>query len=186
VHVIDNIKTIHDGWGRFHLVTMVSPDGTRHPRQVEDHGDAVCVLPYDPERRVVMLVRQPRVGPLFAGRDALLLEAPAGLTDGEEPADAGRREVMEETGIRLGELQHAGSLWSMPGCATEMMHFYLAAYGEADRIGDGGGVDGEGEEIEVVEMPIAVAARQAASGGITDMKTVFALQALQLRHPALF
>ncbi|GAB4355174.1 MAG: NUDIX domain-containing protein [Oricola sp.] len=186
MHVIDNIKTIHDGWGRFHLVTMRSPDGTEHRRQVEDHGDACCVLPYDPVRHVVTLVRQPRVGPLFAGADALLLEAPAGLTDGEDPADAVRREAMEETGLRLADLQPVGTMWSMPGCATERVHLYLAAYGEADRVGDGGGHPHEGEEIEVVEMPITVAARQAASGGIRDMKTVLLMQALQLRHPALF
>jgi hypothetical protein len=61
VHVIDNIKTVHDGWGRFLLVTMRYGDGSTHPRQLEDHGDAAAVLPYDPERRVVVLVRQPRV-----------------------------------------------------------------------------------------------------------------------------
>lgn len=186
MHVIDNIKTIHDGWGRFYLVTMKSPDGSEHPRQLEDHGDATCVLPYDPERRVVTLVRQPRVGPLFSGADALLLEAPAGVTDGEDPAAAARREAMEETGLRLGDLEPAGALWSMPGCATERMYLYLAAYGAADRVGDGGGVEHEGEEIEVIEMPAAEAAAMLSDGRIADMKTVVVLQALQLRHPQLF
>ncbi|MAS05582.1 MAG: NUDIX hydrolase [Ahrensia sp.] len=165
---------------------MKSPDGSEHPRQLEDHGDATCVLPYDPERRVVTLVRQPRVGPLFSGADALLLEAPAGVTDGEDPAAAARREAMEETGLRLGDLEPAGALWSMPGCATERMYLYLAAYGAADRVGDGGGVEHEGEEIEVVEMPAAEAAAMLSDGRIADMKTVVVLQALQLRHPQLF
>ena len=186
MHVIDNIKTIHDGWGRFHLVTMKSPDGAEHVRQLEDHGDANCVLPYDPERRVVTLVRQPRVGPLFKGADALMLEAPAGVTDGEDPAEAARREAMEETGLRLSELEPAGAFWSMPGCATEKMYFYLAAYGVADRIGEGGGLAHEGEEIEVIEMPAAEAAAMLADGRIADMKTAVALQALQLRRPELF
>ena len=186
MHVIDNIKTIHDGWGRFHLVMIKSPDGSEHPRQVEDHGDATCVLPYDPERQVVTLVRQPRAGPLFVGADALLLEAPAGVTDGEDPADAARREAMEETGLRLSDLEPAGALWTMPGCATEKMYLYLAAYGAADRVGAGGGAEDEHEEIEVVEMPAAEAVRQAASGEICDMKTVFLLQALRLRRPEVF
>ena len=186
MHVIDNIKTIHDGWGRFYLVTMKSPDGSEHLRQLEDHGDAACVLPYDPARRVVTLVRQPRTGPLFKGADALLLEAPAGVTDGEAPAEAARREAMEETGLRLGELEPAGALWSMPGCATEQMHFYMAAYGADDRIGDGGGVAHEGEEIEVIEMPAAEAAAMLADGRIADMKTAYLIQTLRLRRPDLF
>ena len=62
----------------------------------------------------------------------------------------------------------------------------LAAYGAADRVGDGGGVEHEGEEIEVVEMPAAEAAAMLSDGRIADMKTVVVLQALQLRHPQLF
>lgn len=186
MHVIDKIKTVHDGWGRFHLATLRYPDGSEHPRQIEDHGETTCVLPYDPDRRVVTLVRQPRPGPLFVGAPALLIEAPAGVTDGEDPAHAARREAMEETGLRLGDLQSLGALWSMPGCATERMHCYLAAYGETDRVGDGGGVAHEGEDIEVMELPVAEAAAMVASGEICDMKTVFLMQALQLRCPQLF
>lgn len=186
MHVIDNIKTIHDGWGRFHLVTMKSPDGAEHLRQLEDHGDATCVLPYDPERRVVTLVRQPRVGPLFKGADALLLEAPAGVTDGEDPAEAARREAMEETGVRLNELEPTGVFWSMPGCATEKMYFYLGAYGVADRIGEGGGIAHEGEEIEVIEVPAAEAMAMLADGRIADMKTAYLIQTLRLKLPDLF
>lgn len=186
MHVIDNIKTIHEGWGRFCLVTLKSPDGTRHQRQVEDHGAAAAVLPYDPERRMVTLVRQPRVGPLFAGAEAMLLEVPAGLTDGEDPEAAARREAMEETGLRLGAMEPLGGFWSTPGSTTEKIHLYLAAYCAADRIGEGGGVAHEGEDIEVVEMSAAEAIAMVRDGRLADMKTVCLLQALQLRRPDLF
>lgn len=186
MHVIDNIKTIHDGWGRFHLVTMKSPDGSEHPRQVEDHGDATCVLPYDPARRVVTLVRQPRAGPLFVGADALLLEAPAGVTDGEDPADAARREAMEETGLRLSGLEPAGALWTMPGCATEKMHLYLAAYSAEDKVSAGGGAEDEHEEIEVVEMSVGEVVAMLADGRIADMKTAYLIQTLRQKLPGLF
>ena len=182
---IEKVETVHDGWGRFMLATVRNGAGERFRRQIEDHGGAVCVLPYDPDRRCVTLVRQIRIGPLFAGADAILLEAPAGLTDGEAPEMAGRREVEEETGIALKEVEPAGSHWSMPGCATERMHFFLAAYGQGDRVSDGGGVAHEHEDIEVVELPFAETFVMIRDGRICDMKTVLVLQALALRHPEL-
>ncbi|WP_223385615.1 NUDIX domain-containing protein [Oricola cellulosilytica] len=181
MHSIENIETIHDGWGRFHVVTVSRGDGGTMLRQVEDHGDAVCVLPYDPVREVATLVRQPRIAPLFRGADALLLEVPAGLTDGEAPADAAMREVLEETGLQLGALTPAGSLWSMPGCATERMHCFLAAYSAADKVGEGGGVADEHEEIEVVELALTEADEMVRDGRISDMKTVYLLQTLKLQ-----
>ncbi|MEC9344043.1 MAG: NUDIX hydrolase [Pseudomonadota bacterium] len=185
MHVIDKIKTVHEGWGRFHLVTVRNGAGETFVRQVEDHGEAVCVLPYDPGRGCVMLVRQPRVGPLFTDRDSMLVEAPAGLTDGESPAIAGMREVEEETGIALAALEPAGSLWTMPGCATERMHCFLAPYCAGDRVSAGGGAPGENEEIETVELPLAEAFAMLKDGRIEDMKTTYLLQALALRHPGL-
>ena len=186
MHRIEDIKTLHDGWGRFHLVTVSRDDGETFVRQVEDHGPATSVLPYDPDRRVLTLVRQPRAAPLLLGTDPMLLEAPAGVTDGEDPAKAAAREAMEETGLKLRDLQPAGSLWSMPGCATEVMHCFLAAYSEADRTGDGGGVDHEHEEIEVVELPATDAAAMLEDGRIADMKTAYLIQTLRLARPDLF
>lgn len=182
---IDKVRTVHDGWGRFLIATVHNQAGARFERQIEDHGSAVCVLPYDPVRRCVTLVRQARIGPLYLGAEPMLIEAPAGLTDGEEPEAAGRREVAEETGLRLGTMEPAGAYWSMPGCATERMHFFLAAYEAADRVSDGGGVAHEHEDIEVIEVAIADALAMLRDGRICDMKTVLVLQALALGHSEL-
>jgi nudix-type nucleoside diphosphatase (YffH/AdpP family) len=130
----------------------------------------------------VTLVRQPRIGPMYVGEEAMLLEAPAGLTDGEAPEEAGKREVEEETGLRLHEMESVGAHWSMPGCATERMHVFLAAYGPADRVSNGGGVAHEHEEIEVVELPFVEALAMIRDGRICDMKTVMVLQSLALGH----
>ena len=177
---------VHEGWGRFLIATVRNRKGERFKRQIEDHGAAVCVLPYDPERKCVTLVRQPRIGPLFLDEEAVLLEAPAGLTDGEPPEEAGRREVDEETGIVLRALEPVGAFWAMPGCATERIHLFLAAYEPADRVSDGGGVATEHEDIEVVELPLTEAMAMTGDGRICDIKTVLALQALALRHRELF
>ena len=126
IAVTEIVKTriVHSGWGRWMMVTLRLPDGTEVERQLEDHGAAVAVLPYDPQRRVALLVEQVRTGPLFVDpAGAVLLEAPAGLVDaGEDAATAARREAMEETGVRLGELEPLGGAYSAPGSTTCLLY----------------------------------------------------------------
>ena len=182
-------KTIlHQGWSTFYRATIRLEDGTEVAREVEDHGVGVAVLPYDPARRVALLVRQLRNGPLVAGFDApWLLEAPAGLVDaGEETAAAARREALEEVGVRLLGLEPLGVPFSCPGVSTERISLYLGAYREADRVSAGGGLAVEHENIEVVEMPLATLADMADAGELADLKTLALILHLRLRRPDLF
>lgn len=183
---IRGTRTIHDGWASFLVADVTTPDGAEVSREIEDHGEAVCVLPYDPERRVATLIRQFRAPPFFTAGVPDLLEAPAGLLDEADPEAGVRREAYEETGLRLSDLEHLATLWSMPGISTERMHLYLAAYGQADREGPGGGVADENEAITVVEMPLAALATMSEAGAITDMKTLTLVLGLRLRRPELF
>ena len=80
-----SIRTVHEGWSRFMTAKVVLPDGHVADRQIEDHGRGVSVLPYDPERRVALLVRQPRTAAHFAGGVLDMLEAIAGRLEGDEP-----------------------------------------------------------------------------------------------------
>jgi nudix-type nucleoside diphosphatase (YffH/AdpP family) len=162
------------------------PDGEVIKREVEDHGAAVCVLPYDPERRVAMLVRQFRAAVFHASGETEVLEAPAGMLDEDDPADCARREALEEVGLTLNALEPAGAVWTMPGISTEFMHLYLAAYGPADRTGEGGGVAGEHENITVAEIKLFDLADMADRGKLVDLKTLTLLQILRLRRPDLF
>ena len=173
------------GWCSILLAQVRYPDGHMVAREIEDHGRAACVLPYDPRRRTVLLVRQLRVPPLHAASVATLLEAPAGLIDpGEDGASAARREAMEEVGVRLGTLERVASAWTMPGISTERMELFLGTYAAADRSGTGGGI--EDESIEVVELPLAELAAAADAGTLDDMKTLVLVQSLRLKHPHLF
>ena len=173
------------GWCRLLLAQVLYPDGRIVKREIEDHGRASCVLPYDPARMTALLVRQLRVPPLHAGGDATLLEAPAGLIDpGEDGDTAARREAMEEVGVRLTSLDLVSSAWSMPGISTERMDLFLGLYAAADRTGAGGGIDDEG--IEVAEMPLSELAAMADAGTMNDMKTLVLVQTLRLRRPELF
>lgn len=179
-------RLAHDGWARLLLAEVDLPDGTLATREIEDHGDAVAVLPYDPEREVALLVRQFRAPVLHAGVADWLLEAPAGLRDEPDAEAAARREAMEEVGLKLGPLEPVATAFSMPGISTERMALYLAPFSAADRVAAGGGLDSEHEGITVVEVTLAELARLADSGALTDLKTLALVQTLRLRRPDLF
>ena len=184
IEIIGTEEKYH-GWCTLLLAQVRYPDGRIVKREIEDHGRASCVLPYDPARKTALLVRQLRLPPLYAGGEATILEAPAGLIDpGEDGSTAARREAMEEVGVRLTSLDLVTSAWSMPGISAERMDMFLAAYATADRTGAGGGIDDEG--IEVVEMPLSELAAMADAGTLNDMKTLVLVQTLRLRRPELF
>ena len=180
-------EMIYSGWGRFLLLQVELGDGRLAQRQLEDHGEAAAVLAYDPERKVALLVRQPRAGPLYCGFEPHLMEAAAGVIDpGESAAATAVREAREELGVRLTGVEPVVAAWSMPGVSSERIHLFLAPYAATDRVAAGGGVAEEGEEIEVLELPLKTLVEQADSGTLTDIKTLALVWALARRRPELF
>ena len=183
---ITDVATLYEGWSDLLKLTIRTPSGGTFTREVEDHGAAVAVLPYDPERRVAVLARQFRAPVMHAGGPDTLLEAPAGMLDEDDPEACARREAEEEVGLRLSRLERVGTVWPCPGVSTERIDLFLAPFTGADRISDGGGLADENEDIEVVEMPLADLWGLAERGEIQDLKTLALAQALRLRHPELF
>lgn len=183
---IEKLDVLHKGWNSVSIATIRLADGQHITRSIEDHGSAICVLTYDPKRHMAILVRQFRAPAFIADGQHDLLEAIAGLIDDEPPEDTARREAMEEAGLKLGTLEPVSRVWSIPGSSTERIDLYLAPYGVNDRIGDGGGLDHEHENITVVELPLTELARMADAGEIDDLKTLALVQTLRLRQPGLF
>ena len=183
---IEKIETIHKGWSTYSIAHIRMPGGQRFTRELEDHGNAVAVLPYDPLRRRAILVRQFRAPVYVVAQEPDLLEVIAGILDEADAGDAARREAQEETGLVLTELEHVGRLWSSPGICTERMDLFLAPYAHADRTGEGGGLAHEHEDITVVELPLDALAAAADNGQLVDMKSFALVQSLRLRHPDLF
>ncbi len=183
---IQRVETLHEGWSRLLKITVEMPDGRTMTREVLNSTAAAAVLPYDSGRRTVILIRQFRAPVMHVEGHPDFLEAVAGLLDGDEPETCARREAMEEAGLRLATLEPVATAWSAPGMTTERLHLFLAPYTAADRVGEGGGLAEEHEEIEVLEIGLDELAGLLDSGAIADMKTLILVQALQLRHPALF
>lgn len=181
-----DLRTVYEGWLKVSVGRFRADDGTEFGREIEDHGNAVAVLPYDPARGCALLARQFRA-PVFArSGEAALLEVAAGILDEDDPQACARREAMEELGLRLGDLEPIGTVVAMPGISTETMRLYLAPYAAANRVAPGGGLAEEHERIEVVELPLAELATLADAGKIADMKTLLLVQTLRLRKPVLF
>jgi nudix-type nucleoside diphosphatase (YffH/AdpP family) len=184
---IKESKLVYDGWTRFLVLEVESPDGHQMTRAVLDHGESACVLPYDSERRTALLVSQQRVPQLYLGHPEPSLEAIAGRLEPDESVEESmRREAEEEAGLRLRALETVATCWVSPGVSTERIHLYLAAYAPADRTGPGGGRAEELENIEVKELTLSELARLADSGSIIDAKTMLLIQTLRLRQPRLF
>ncbi|MEO4000374.1 NUDIX hydrolase [Mesorhizobium sp. CAU 1732] len=183
---ITGTTELHTGWTRF-LRVDIEDGPQRFSREVEDHGNAAAVLPYDPVSRKVVLVRLLRGPMLHAGTDGMSLEVPAGIVDdGEDFMDAARREALEETGLKISDLEHIGTVWTTPGISTERIALFLAPFGPADRIATGGGLAQEHENITVVELDIAELWSMMVRGDLADMRTLTLLLALRQRHPDLF
>ena len=145
-------------------------------REVYDRGNAATVLPYNLAQRSVVLVRQFRYPAYVNGHDDLLIEAAAGLLDDETPELRIRAEAEEETGYRLGDIRKVFEAFMSPGSVTEKLHFFVAEYDPSMRIGSGGGNAEEGEDIEVLELPIDQAMAMIGDGRIVDAKTIMLLQ----------
>ena len=175
------------GWLTLSIVSIRMADGRIMRREVVEHGKATAVLAYDPERRMAMLVRQLRAPVYLTSGDDVLLEAIAGmLDDGTDAPATARREAMEEAGLRLGELELVANAWPSPGMLTERLSLFLAPYRASDRVGTGGGLAEEHEQIEVVEMPLGELAGLVDRGEVYDMKTLILVQTLRVRKPHLF
>jgi len=144
------------------------------------------VLPYDPAARTALLVSLPRAPVIWAGGPAELLEAVAGMIDGEDAEAAARREALEEAGVRLGALERVGATYASPGVSSERTQLYLAPFTTGDRIAAGGGLAEEHEHITVVEAPLDQLWAWVEAQRIEDLKTLALILALKVRRPELF
>ncbi len=150
-------------------------------RECYDRGDGAAILLYNPLKRTVILTRQFRMPSyLNDNDDGMMVEVCAGLLDQDDPITCIKKEVEEETGYRIGNPIKLFELYSTPGAVTEKIHYFIAEYKESMKISDGGGLEEETEEIEVLEIDFNKAFTMIQNGEIIDAKTVVLLQYLKI------
>jgi len=181
---IHRVEVLSDDWYVLKKTTFDyrRADGSwqRQTRETYDRGNGATILLYNREHRTVVLTRQFRFPAFVNGHDGLLIETPAGLLEGERAEERIKVETEEETGYRVREVRKVFDAYMSPGSVTEKVHFFVAEYTPEARVRGGGGVVSEGEDIEVLELPLDEAVRMMRTGEIADGKTILLLQYARL------
>jgi nudix-type nucleoside diphosphatase (YffH/AdpP family) len=181
--LIRSVEVLSDDWAILKKYTFDyrRRDGGLERQVRQTYGHGAVILPYDPERGTVLLVRQFRLPAFVSGHPEPLIEACAGLLDRDDPETCIRREAEEELGYRLRNTEPVFHVFMSPGSVTERLMFFIARYSPDDRIGQGGGDAHEGEDIEVLEVTLDEAMSMIDAGQIIDGKTIMLLQHLKIK-----
>jgi len=190
--MIDKVKILKteilsDNWYILRKLTYeyFKKDGIRQVqiREVYDRGNGATILLYNRELKTVILTRQFRLPTFVNGNEnGMLIEACAGLLDKDNAEDCIKRETEEETGYKVTDVKKVFEAYMSPGSVTEILYFFIAEYSKEMKVTEGGGVDHEEENIEVLEVAIDAAMKMMETGEIKDAKTIMLLQHIKLNN----
>jgi GDP-mannose pyrophosphatase NudK len=180
-----NTRILSDSWYTLKKITFEKTlQGglpVKQDREVYDRGNGATILLYNKERQTIVLTRQFRLPTYVNGNTTgLLIESCAGLLDQDNPEECIRRETEEETGYKVSAVKKVFEAYMSPGSVTEILYFFTAEYNAGMKVGEGGGLDHENEDIEVLELPFTRAIEMMTTGEIKDGKTILLLQYAQL------
>lgn len=178
---------LSDNWYTLKKITyeVKGSDGVvvKQEREAYDRGNGATILLYNKEQGTVVLTRQFRMPTYINGNETgLLIECCAGLLDEDNAEECIRRETIEETGYQVTNVEKVFEAYMSPGSVTEILYFFVAAYSKELKVHDGGGLEAEQENIEVLELPFARAIEMIRTGEIKDGKTIMLLQYAALHH----
>lgn len=186
VKILDT-KILSDNWYILKKITyeFFKKDGSRHvqEREAYDRGNGATILLYNTKNHSIILTKQFRLPTYINGNESgMLIEACAGLLDKDNPEECIRRETEEETGYQIKAIQKAFQAYMSPGSVTEILHFFIAEYDAEMKVNEGGGLESEQENIEVLEIDFQKAIQMIENGEIMDAKTIMLIQYLQLKN----
>ncbi len=178
-------KVLSDNWYTLNKIEFdyLMPDGTwvRQARESYDRGNGATILMYNIRKKTVILIKQFRMPSYVNGnKTGVIIETCAGLLDGDDPEVCVKKEALEETGIKIENVEKVFEAYMSPGAVTEIIHFFIGEYNDSMKITSGGGLEEEHEDIEVMEIPFQEAYKMIGSGEIKDAKTIMLLQHLAL------
>ncbi|TZF98858.1 GDP-mannose pyrophosphatase NudK (plasmid) [Chryseobacterium panacisoli] len=181
-----NTEILSDNWYTLNKVTYsaLKKDGTTETqsREAYDRGNGAVILLYNKLSDTVILTRQFRLPTYINGNETgMLIEACAGLLDNDNPEDCIKRETEEETGYKISKIEKVFEAYMSPGSVTEILYFFIAEYSNEMKITDGGGLEEEGENIEVLELSFEETLKMIDTGEIKDAKTIMLLQHLRIK-----
>lgn len=184
---IEKTEILSDNWYTLKKITfnIQKKDGTveQQSREAYDRGNGAVILLYNKDSETVILTRQFRLPTFINGNQTgMLIEACAGLLDNDNPEECIKRETEEETGYKISKVEKIFEAYMSPGSVTEILHFFIAEYSAEMKIADGGGLDEEGENIEVLELSFDETLEMIDSGEIKDAKTIMLLQYLRIKN----
>lgn len=185
IHIL-NTEILSNNWYTLKKVTFQykQADGTVHTqsREAYDRGNGATILLYNLLQRTVIVTRQFRLPTYINGNSSgMLIEACAGLLDHDNPEACIRRETEEETGYQVRDVRKIFEAYMSPGSVTEILHFFIGEYSSEMKVSAGGGLESEGENIDVLELPFDKALAMIAAGEIRDAKTIMLLQHVRLQ-----
>ena len=186
VHILST-EILSSNWYTLKKITYEcsKADGRRlvQTREAYDRGNGAAILLYNAAAKTVILTRQFRLPSFINGNaDGMLIEACAGLLDKDNPEDCIRRETEEETGYKITDVKKVYEAYMSPGSVTEILYFFVAAYTASMKVSEGGGLEKEQENIEVLELPFSRALQLIKDGSIKDAKTIMLLQYAQINQ----
>lgn len=178
---IKNTEVLSNNWYLLNKVTFdyLRSDGTWQTqiRESYDRGNGAAVFMYNKQTKNIVLIRQFRLPSYLNGNEnGLLIETCAGLLDADDPETCIKKEIFEETGYQIEKVTKIFETYMSPGAVTESIHYFIAEYTDAMKATEGGGLDTEQEDIEVLEMPFTEAIKLLDTGQIKDAKTMLLLQ----------
>jgi nudix-type nucleoside diphosphatase (YffH/AdpP family) len=180
-------EILSDNWYTLKKLTyeFQEDDGKikKQTREAYDRGNGATILLYNKEQKTVILTRQFRLPTFINGNSTgMLIEACAGLLDKDNPEDCIRRETEEETGYKVTDVRKIFEAYMSPGSVTEILYFFIAEYSKSMKVHEGGGVEHEQENIEVLELGFDQAVEMIETGEIKDAKTIMLLQYMKLKN----
>lgn len=184
---IKQTELLSDNWYLLNKVTFdfLRKDGVwiTQKREVYDRGNGAGILLYNREQKTIILTRQFRLPAYLNGNETgMMVEVCAGLLDKDHPEQCIIRETEEETGYRIKSVQKIMETYMSPGAITEILHLFVGEYDASMKVNEGGGLEHEQEEIEVIEMPFEEAYNRIATGEIKDAKTILLLQYVKINE----